>query len=262
MFFSPPFSCGKRKRLLLCLFGILSTDSALQAGDFEKDVAPLIVRRCLECHKGKEPSGGLSLESRTGFQRGGESGAVVVPGKPDESPLLARISSGEMPPAVKGVPQKLPVAEQAILNDWIATGANWPEGRTLDLYEVTTDVRGGRDWWSFQPLIRPAVPVVADSETNNLIDAFILAELAQQQFEPAPTADARKIVRRMSYDMTGLPPSFSELEAWASRLDKDDSAALSLTAVNELADHFLASPHFGERWGRHWLDLVRYAESS
>ncbi len=262
MYFSPPFSIGKRMRLLLCVFGILSTDSLLQAGDFETDVAPVIVRRCLECHKGKEPSGGLSLESWTGFHRGGESGAVVVPGKPDESPLLARISSGEMPPAVKGVPQKLPAAEQAILNDWIATGANWPEGRTLDLYEVTTDVRGGRDWWSFQPLIRPAVPAVPNSETKNPIEAFIQSELAQQQYEPAPTADARTIVRRMFYDVTGLPPSFRELEIWTSRLGGDDSAALSIKSLNELADHLLASPHFGERWGRHWLDLVRYAESS
>ncbi len=262
MYFSPPFSIGKRMRLLLCVFGILSTHSLLQAGDFETDVAPVIVRRCLECHKGKEPSGGLSLESRTGFHRGGESGAVVVPGKSDESPLLARISSGEMPPAVKGVPQKLPAAEQAILNDWIATGANWPEGRTLDLYEVTTDVRGGRDWWSFQPLVRPGVPVVAEIANINPIDTFIQSELAQQQFEPAPTADARTIVRRMFYDVTGLPPSFRELEIWTSRLGGDDSAALSIKSLNELADHLLASPHFGERWGRHWLDLVRYAESS
>jgi hypothetical protein len=262
MFFPPLFRCGKRVRLLLCLLGILSLDSTSQAGDFETDVAPVMVRRCLECHKGNEPSGGLSLESHAGLQRGGESGAAVVSGKPDESLLLARISSGEMPPAVKGVPQKLPAAEQAILNDWIASGANWPDGRTLDLYEVTTDVRGGRDWWSFQPLVRPVVPVVADTEDTNPIDSFILAELAQQQFEPAPIADTRTIVRRMSYDMTGLPPSFSELETWASRHGEDDPATLSLTAVNELADHFLASPHFGERWGRHWLDLVRYAESS
>ncbi len=261
MFSCPLFQYSKRMRLLLYMFGI-TLSSIVQAGDFESDVAPVIVRRCLECHKGKEPSGGLSLESYAGLQRGGESGAVVVSGKPDESNLLSRVSSGEMPPAVKGVPQKLPAAEQAILKDWILAGANWPDGRTLDLYEVTTDVRGGRDWWSFQPLVRPVVPVVTDGKNNNPIDAFILAGLTHQQFEPAPTAEARTIVRRMYYDVTGLPPSFSELELWTSRLGGDNSTGMSPKALNELADHLLASPHFGERWGRHWLDLVRYAESS
>lgn len=261
MFCFSLFQNGRRMRLLFCIFGMFLSPK-VQARDFETDVAPVIVRRCLECHKGQAPSGGLSLESHAGFLRGGESGAVVSPGKPDESLLFSRISSGEMPPAVKGVPQKLPAAEQAILNDWIAAGANWPDGRTLDLYEVTTDIRGGRDWWSFQPLARPAVPAVANPETSNPIDAFILAEQAHQQFVPAPPADARTIVRRMSYDMTGLPPSYRELETWASRLGEEPVGALSQNAVQELADHFLASPHFGERWGRHWLDLVRYAESS
>jgi len=261
MFPFPLFQYSKPLRLLIYMFGIVFS-ATVQAGDFEADVAPVIVRRCLECHKGKDPSGGLSLESYAGLQRGGESGAVVVSGKPDESILLARVSSGEMPPTVKGIPQKLPAAEQAILTDWIAAGANWSAGRTLDLYEVTTDVRGGRDWWSFQPLVRTAVPVVTDVKDINPIDAFILAELTPQQFEPAPTADARTIVRRMYYDVTGLPPSFSELELWTSRLGGGNSATLSQKALNELADHLLASPHFGERWGRHWLDLVRYAESS
>ena len=261
MFPFPLFQYSKPLRLLIYMFGIVFS-ATVQAGDFEADVAPVIVRRCLECHKGKDPSGGLSLESYAGLQRGGESGAVVVSGKPDESILLARVSSGEMPPTVKGIPQKLPAAEQAILTDWIAAGANWSAGRTLDLYEVTTDVRGGRDWWSFQPVVRPALPVVGETEDINPIDAFILAELTPQQFEPAPTADARTIVRRMYYDVTGLPPSFSELELWTSRLGGGNSATLSQKALNELADHLLASPHFGERWGRHWLDLVRYAESS
>ena len=261
MFPFPLFQYSKPLRLLIYMFGIVFS-ATVQAGDFEADVAPVIVRRCLECHKGKDPSGGLSLESYAGLQRGGESGAVVVSGKPDESILLARVSSGEMPPTVKGIPQKLPAAEQAILTDWIAAGANWSAGRTLDLYEVTTDVRGGRDWWSFQPLVRTAVPVVTDVKDINPIDAFILAELTPQQFEPAPTADARTIVRRMYYDVTGLPPSFSELELWTSRLGGGNSATLSQKALNELADHLLASPHFGERGGRYWRDLVRYAESS
>ncbi|MDA1231643.1 MAG: DUF1549 domain-containing protein, partial [Planctomycetota bacterium] len=249
------------RKFILSLIGIFSFCTAGFAVDFEKDVAPLIVRRCLECHKGKDPSGGLSLESNAGLQRGGDSGTVFVRGKPTESALIERIVSGEMPPPVKGVSQMLPESEQQILKDWIATGPNWPDERMLDLYEITTDVRGGRDWWSLQPLMRPEVPNVG-GDVANPVDAFILAKLQQQRFEPAPGADARTVVRRMYYDIIGLPPSFKELESWTSRIDGANETTLSETSVDELANHLLSSPHFGERWGRYWLDLVRYAESS
>lgn len=236
--------------LMTCLVTIVAV-SAEAAADFETDVAPILIKRCLECHKGQDASGGLSLESAAGLRRGGESGAAVIAGKPADSYLIQRVVAGEMPPPVKGVAQKLPDVEVAILSDWITKGTAWPEERRLDLYEVTTDVRGGRDWWSFQPVQRPSVPEIMGSGVANPIDAFILAKLKTNEFEPAPPAGRRRLIRRMYYDVIGLPPSFEELEKW--------SAADNMTL---LVDHLLSSPHFGERWARYWLDLVRYAETS
>ncbi|MEQ9407026.1 MAG: PSD1 and planctomycete cytochrome C domain-containing protein [Fuerstiella sp.] len=244
----------------------MSSLPVCRAADFEREVAPVLIRRCLECHKGAEPSGKLSLESGDGLLAGGESGPAVSPGNPAESYLLDRVVGGEMPPPVKGVPQSLPPAERKVLQDWIAEGAKWPAGRTLDLYEITTDVRGGRDWWSFQPVTRPIVPDVQNTAAvANPIDAFIVARLERDGFQPAPTADARTVVRRMFHDVIGLPPSFEELQTWTNRLQTGSSSHhhdVSDTALKKLADHLLASPHFGERWARYWLDLVRYAETS
>ena len=250
---------------LLTVMFALSTPAI--AVDFEQDIAPLLIRRCLECHKGTEPSGGLSLESNAGLRKGGDSGAVVVADNPETGRLLERITSGEMPPPLKGVSQKLPVAEAEMLTKWISDGAAWPNNRTLDLYEITTDVRGGRDWWAFQPVRRPAVPRVHNADAvANPIDAFVIARLERAGFEPAPPADARTLVRRMFYDVTGLAPSFEEVEHWSTRISSAGQVGTqrsgSAAEIKALADHLVASPHCGERWARFWLDLVRYAESS
>ena len=243
--------------LLFALICGLHSPVAL-AVDFEADVAPLLIRRCVECHKGQEPSGGLSLESAVGLKRGGESGAVLAD-QPKESFLLQRVQDGEMPPPVKGVPQALPDAEKKVLSDWIGGGAKWPDGRVLDLYEVTTAARGGRDWWAFQPVKRPAVPGVrnaaSEKSSTHPIDAFIVAALDRNGMRPAPRAPTPTIVRRMYFDLIGLPPTFDELETWNHRMADNDDA-------QNLIDHLLTSPHFGERWGRYWLDAVRYAETS
>ncbi len=232
----------------ICLFHVVTAVAA----DFERDIAPLLVRRCLECHKGPDPSGGLSLESADGIARGGDSGPVVRPGSADDSLLLQRVLSGEMPPPVKGVEQQLPQHEAATLSDWIMDGADWPRDRRLDLYEVTTDIRGGRDWWSFQPVRRPDVPeVAAGGSIANPIDAFIVATLAEHGMQPAPRADNRVLTRRLYQTTIGLPPTADELDRCAANHDSDS-----------LIDKLLSSPHFGERWARHWLDLVRYAETS
>jgi len=239
-----------RTVVLLSLSAIFANTG--YAANFEQHVAPILIKRCLECHKGNTPSGGLSLESAAGLNKGGESGNAFVSGKPAASYLLQRIHDKEMPPPVKGETQKLSETETQILSDWIQSGAPWPKNRTLDLYEVTTEVRGGRDWWAFQPLKRPTVPEVANSAAvANPIDAFIVHQLELKNFSPAPLADSRTIVRRMFFDVIGLPPNFDQLNNWNANFDADT-----------LADHLLASPHFGERWGRHWLDLVRYAETS
>ncbi|MEZ6061400.1 MAG: PSD1 and planctomycete cytochrome C domain-containing protein [Planctomycetaceae bacterium] len=238
-------------RLAVCCLCV-TFSSGIFAADFEHDVARVLVRRCLECHKGAEPSGGLSLEDASGLARGGDSGPAVVADKPDDSFLLQRVRSGEMPPPVKGVEQRLPDDEVRLLAEWIAAGAAWPKERRLDLYEVTTDIRGGRDWWAFQPVQRPEVPDVPSSQNiANPIDAFVLAKLNANGMQPAAPASGPELVRRLFFTTIGLPPSVDDLQRWSAEKNHD-----------ELVDELLSSPHFGERWARHWLDLVRYAETS
>ena len=125
---------------------------------FERDVAPILIKRCLECHSENEPSGKLILSVKAAALQGGESGPAIVPRDVAKSQLLARVTAGEMPPPKRGHSQKLPDAEIKILQDWIASGAEWPDGRKIDLYESTSEVRAGRDWWSLQPVLIPRTP--------------------------------------------------------------------------------------------------------
>ena len=208
--------------------------------DFERDVAPLLVRRCLECHSGTEPAGKLILTTAAGLAKGGKAG-------PGADLLRQRVDAGEMPPAKAGKPQTLPKAEADTLRAWVAAGTPWPKGRTLDLYERTTDVRGGRDWWSLQPVRTPEWPPGA----GNPIDRFIRAKLGG--LRPAPPAAPRALLRRLAFDLTGLPPTADELDAFAA----DPSPA----AYEKVVDRLLASPQYGERWARHWLDVARFAET-
>jgi hypothetical protein len=209
----------------------------------------------MECHQERQAAGGLVLAIREKALAGGDSGEVIVPGRPDESLLIERVTAGEMPPARRGVPQPLPPEEVELFRRWITEGAPWPEARVLDLYERTSDVRGGRDWWSLQPVARATPPEVKNhGRMANPIDAFILTRLDAEGLTPAPPADARVLIRRLYLDLIGLPPTAEEVEAFA--------ADHSLTAYERLVNQLLASPHYGERWARHWLDVVRFAETS
>ena len=403
-------------RLLLLFTGLFTplglpeSSHSAEPDRFSREVAPILAKRCLECHSENEPSGKLILSLKAAALQGGESGPAIVPRDVEKSQLLARVTAGEMPPPKRGHSQKLPDAEIKILRDWIASGADWPDGRKLDLYESTSDVRAGRDWWSLQPVTKSRVPSVesreqakngealvpspppvfgnehrgerarvrgpsgdkassdsngpilppsprrggpgrgddqqatlqspvnsdqaaplpnpprrgegtresenrrpphstmadlappnragtresenrrpplpsplppkaggegtkpktADTEswpssdpqpspldpqlTRSPIDAFIVARLQGHQMEPAPPADRRTLIKRVSFDLLGLPPSFEEVETFVSDPAPD--------AYERLVDRLLASPHFGERWARHWLDLVRYADTS
>lgn len=225
--------------------------------DFERDIAPLILTRCIECHNATDASGGLDLTRADGVRKGGESGAVVTAGHPETSPLIERIAAGEMPPEKNGKPQPLPAAEVELFRKWVEAGAEWPTGRTLDPYEKTIGKRAGRDWWSLQPVRRPAVPAVGPMSNGapvQPVDAFIRAELSRREMTPAPPADRRTLLRRVAFDLVGLPPTAEEIDAF----EKDTSPE----AYEKIVDRLLASPQFGERWGRHWLDLVRFAETN
>ncbi|MBS0206204.1 MAG: PSD1 domain-containing protein [Planctomycetes bacterium] len=223
---------------------------------FSRDVAPIFVKRCLECHNERDAAGKLVLIDRSSLTAGGESGPAVIARNPDQSNLLTRVLAGEMPPPKRGHSQKLADAEIAVLRDWIATGANWPDGRKLDLYEATSEVRGGRDWWSLQPVTRPGIPSLNVPKRDSIdspVDAFIQAKLSAARMQPAPVADRATLIKRVSFDLLGLPPTYEDVQEFVADTAPD--------AFERLVDRLLASPQFGERWGRYWLDIVRYADT-
>jgi hypothetical protein len=202
----------------------------------------------LSCHSDAQRKGGLSLATRKEMLAGGESGAAVTPGKPDESLLLDYVS-GEKPEMPKTGPP-LTAEEVAAINEWIAAGALLPADRVL-----TDQSRPTADWWSLKPLVRTALPTIRNpqSEIRNPIDAFIVARLAEQELPQSPAADRRTLIRRLNFDLLGLPPAWEEVEEFAA----DDAP----DAYEKLVDRLLASPRYGERWARHWLDVVHYGET-
>lgn len=226
--------------------------------DFETKISGILIRNCLECHNAINSSGGLDLSRHEKFLAGGDSGEVFLPETPAESTLLARVIAGEMPPEKNGKPQPLPKEEMEALKEWVEKGASWPTGRVLDPYERTTAKRSGRDWWSLQPLLKPEIPVKpeipAGSHSSNPIDAFIQEKLRAKGLSPAPPADRRSLLRRVYYDTIGLPPTHEETEAFVADESPD--------AYERVVDRLLERPEFGERWARHWLDVVRFAETN
>jgi hypothetical protein len=226
---------------------------------FEKKVRPVLAEHCFPCHSAgaKKRRGGLALDSRAGMLKGGDSGPVLVPGQPDKSRLVEAVGYRnvdlQMPPRAR-----LPDAAVADLAAWVKMGAPWPaEGaptRPVAGKESFDLRQRKREHWAWQP-VRPHVPpaVKDPAWARTPVDRFILASLEDKGLTPAPAADRRTLIRRVSFDLIGLPPAPEEVEAFV----QDTSA----TAWEKVVDRLLASPRFGERWGRHWLDLVRYAET-
>ena len=214
--------------------------------DFDRQIAPLLAAHCLDCHGGPGPKGDLDLSRKAGVV--GEGGSVV-PGKPGESTLWERVAADEMPPK-----KPLSAADKALLKEWIEAGAAWG-GDPIDPFRFTTSARAGYDWWALRPLRRPAPPEIRNPKQTirNEIDHFVLAKLRDKGLSPSPDADRRTLLRRVAFDLTGLPPSPEEVAAFVSS-DAPD-------AYEKAVDKLLASPHYGERWGRHWLDVVRYGET-
>lgn len=224
---------------------------------FRERVAPVLERRCLNCHNDAERKGGLSLQSIEQVLRGGESGAVLTPGQPDRSSLLAAVT-GDVPDMPKTGP-RLTSDEVAAVRAWIAAGAPWPEKLTL-----TERPQADLDWWSLRPLpksrgVSPRSPttqagkVSHSSFVRNPIDDFIAARLVKGGLAPSPEADRRTLIRRLSFDLCGLPPTPDEVESFLHDLRPD--------AYEQLVERLLASPHYGERWARHWLDVVHYGDT-
>ena len=218
---------------------------------FEKQVRPLLKAHCFECHgEGTKLKGGLDLRLRRTMAAGGKSGPALIPGKAADSLLIQRIRSGEMPPGKR----KLTFGELALLERWIANGAvvshaepkELPVGFSLSPLDL--------DHWAFQPIAKPALPTVkATALVRNPIDAFLLAKLQAKGLSFGPEADRRTLIRRASFDLCGLPPTAEAVAAFGSDT--------SVYAYEKMIDRLLASPRYGERWGRHWLDVAGYADS-
>jgi Protein of unknown function (DUF1553)/Protein of unknown function (DUF1549)/Planctomycete cytochrome C len=214
---------------------MLCSRSSAADPDFERDVAPILTT-CLKCHSAQTAKGELDLATRKSAFDGGASGPAIVARKPADSPLWKRVAADDMPPK-----KPLDAKQKEILKSWIASGASW--GRDLT---VPTEPSVER-WWSFQP-IPPKSPA------GKTIDDFIDDKLAAAGLKRSPEADRRELLRRLKFDLLGLPPTFEEVEAFVN-----DRAP---NAYERRVDEYLASPHYGERWARHWLDAVRFAESN
>ncbi len=223
--------------------------------DFNRDIAPILINNCLECHHRGKASGGLNLALIEEIKRGGESGPAIAVDASTPSLLTAKIEAGEMPPREKGKRRSLTQDQVATLRTWVNSGAQWPENRELGLHEQTVRVEEARQFWSFQPVRRPTVPLVKQTDAaNHPIDAFIEEKLSVLGCEPGETATPQHLLRRAWMDLVGLPPSLDEQEKYLN-----DSSA---TAYEDLIDRLLENRGYGERWGRYWLDLVRYADSN
>ncbi len=218
---------------------------ASRSVDFAADVQPLLQKNCYSCHGAENQEGGLRLDQKTRALQGGDSGAEIVPGKSAESRLVRVMAGvdedfGQMPPDGKGKP--LSAAEVGLVRAWIDQGAKWPD--------ETAVANAENQHWSLRPIERPALP---SASAASAIDAFIQARLAKETLQPSPPADKATLLKRLHLDLIGLLPTPEEVEQFLADERPD--------ATERVIDRLLASPRFGERWGRHWLDLARYADS-
>jgi hypothetical protein len=222
-----------RSVLVVVLLGLMSRATATPP-DFDKQIAPLLAARCLDCHSGAKPKGKLDLSRQDNL---------------DARELWKRVAAREMPPK-----KPLPDAEAKLLKEWIDAGAKWGTD-PIDPFRFSTSARAGKDWWSLQPIARPKLPVLSTEYPvpTHPVDAFVRQRLAVAKMEPSLPADRRTLIRRVYFDLIGLPPSPEEVAAFVADKDAD--------AYEKVVDKLLSSPHYGERWARHWLDVVRYGET-
>lgn len=232
------------------------TPTAEQVAFFEKKIRPVLVDSCYSCHSAdsKKLRGGLRLDSREGVLQGGDSGPIVMPGDPRKSLLIQVLHhQGKVPK----MPPKEKLSDEVVADfeKWVRQGAPDPRVGGAPVARVEIDVEKGREFWAFQPPVRHSPPAVIDkSWPRSESDSFLLCKLEERGLRPVADADPRSLLRRVSIDLIGLPPTPEEVEAFA----RDPSPQAFATIV----DLLLASPRFGERWGRHWLDVARYAETS
>ncbi len=231
--------------LMLCIVvGSSDSSSAFAEVDFVKEIQPIFKERCYECHGDEAQEAGLRLDQKADALAGSDSGQIIIPKKAAES-LLIKLISGDDPDRVMPPDgENLTSEEITKIETWIDEGAHWPDGVDPEKAESKH--------WAYQPL-SGQLPTGEPLKSLHPIDQFILAKLKAKKIEPSPIADRYTLIKRLYYDLLGLPPSIEEVDAFVT----DDSE----NAYEKLVDRLLASKHFGERWGRHWLDMARYADS-
>ncbi len=234
--------------LLSSIFQSSSAAAEDAVAHFEAKIRPVLIERCIECHGAEKQKGGLRLDSREGWMKGGDSGATIVPGEVEKSVLIKALRYTDvdlkMPPEKKG--GKLSAREVADFEAWVKAGAHDP--RVVAAKIGGMNAADAKTWWAFQPIAEPPVPMPKD------IDRFISARLEGAGLETAPLAERRTLIRRATYDLTGLPPTPEEVEAFVGDAAPD--------AFAKVVERLLASPRYGEKWGRHWLDVARYADTA
>ena len=228
---------------------VASNSTAAEPVDFVQDVRPILARHCYSCHGEEKQTSGLRLDVKSEAFRGGELyDAAIVAGSADDSPLVRFVADPDADLPMPPDGQRLSPDEIAVLVEWVESGADWPDG----VDEVELEDRS--DHWSFKPLTRPAIPAVANRDwSRQPIDRFVLARLEQESLSPSAETKPLDWLRRVSFDLTGLPPTPERVQRFLA----DPNEQAYRTVVDEL----LASPRYGERWGQHWLDIVRYADT-
>jgi mono/diheme cytochrome c family protein len=239
--------------LLVLAVSVLGTEysvlSAADPIDFKRDVQPIFAKACLSCHGAERQKSSFRLDRKADALAGGDLGKAIVPGKSADSPLVRYVSGTDrdlvMPPDAK---KRLTKEEIATLRKWIDEGAKWPDDGSAAATET---------WWSLKPLGKRPIPTSHDREgaawIKTPVDAFVLAKLREKGLKPSPEADRRTLIRRVYFDLIGLPPTYEDVERFATDPAPD--------AYEKLIDKLLASPQYGERWARHWLDVVHYGET-
>src|SRR5256714_1016898 len=245
-------------RLLPCkplIFGavliVSLSGSAATSLTFEKDIRPILKEHCFDCHgEGDKLRGGLDLRLRRLMLKGGDDGPVIVPGRPEKSLLFKMVHEGEMPKRGK----KLTPQEVGLIRGWIADGAKTAHAEPVQIEKTAGITDEERAFWSFQPIRQPPLPRTKPGDRSRTpIDAFLVSSMSKRKLGFSPDAEKITLLRRAHFDLTGLPPTLGETEAFLADKAPD--------AYERLIDRLLDSPHYGERWGRHWLDVAGYADS-
>ncbi len=216
--------------------------------DFVKDVQPIFARACSRCHGEKKQRSGFRLDLREAALKGGDLGPAIVPGKSAESPLIHYVAGVDKDVVMPPSGERLTAGDVGLLRAWIDQGATWPDSGTR--------VTGGDEWWSLRRLVRPPLPKLSAEDAawvRNPVDAFVRAKLRDKGLSPSPEADRRTLIRRLTFDLVGLPPRPEAVDAFVADSDP--------VAYEKLVDRLLSSPQYGERWARHWLDVVHYGET-